>query len=99
MPYLRYSIQRPVDNGRDLDMEIYSYICVVNINIVGNSIEQVRTLSSEITKIFDKQITVAEFPNIEDVSCDEAEESKSYDSSTKREIFETAQAIRFNYVL
>lgn len=98
-PYIRYTIQRPVETDRDLEMNFSAYLCVVNVNIVGNSIDQVRELAEAITETFDKLINVSGFPNIEDVACQYPDESKSYDADTKLELFETAQEIQFYFVI
>ena len=98
-PYLRYMIQRPVETDRDLELNFSAYLCVINVNIVGNSIDQVRELAESITETFNKLINVPGFPNIEDVTCQYPDESKSYDADTKLELFETAQEIQFYFVI
>ena len=97
-PYLRYSIQSPVPQDRDLQMQFTSYLCVVDINVVGNSIEQVRFISDEIFKIFDGIAIAEKFPNIEDVSSTYPEENVSFDTQTSRQNFESTQQIQFYFV-
>lgn len=98
-PYLRYLIEAPVPQSRDLQMQFTSYLCVVTINVVGNSIEQVRFISDEIFNTFDKLINVENYPNIEDVTSTYPEENISFDSQTSQRNFETSQQIQFYFVV
>lgn len=98
-PYLRYMVDAPVPQSRDLQMQFSSYLCEVTINIVGNSIEQVRFISDEIFNAFDKLATVKGFPNIEDVTSTYPEENITFDTQTSRQNFETSQQIQFYFVI
>ena len=98
-PYLRYIVDAPVPQSRDLQMQFSSYLCVVTLNVVGNSIEQVRFISEELFKTFDGLAKVNGHPNIEDVSSTYPEENISFDSQTSRQNFETSQQIQFYFVV
>ena len=98
-PYLRYSIQAPVPQNRDLQLQFTSYLCVVNFNIVGNSLMQVRVISQEIFETFDKIISLTDFSNIEDVTISYPKENISFDPQTSRQNFETSQELQFYFVI
>lgn len=98
-PYIRYTLNAPVVEARDLQMEFTAYQCMATINIVGNSLEQVRLLSEELFNIFDGKITLSNFPNIEDVASTYPEENVSFDAQTSRETFETAQSLTFHFIV
>lgn len=98
-PYLRYLIDAPVPQARDLQLNFTSYLCVVTINVIGNSIEQVRFISDEIFNEFDKLVNVTNYPNIEDVTSTYPEENISFDAQTSQKNFETSQQIQFYFVL
>jgi hypothetical protein len=80
-------------------MQFSSYLCVATLNVVGNSIEQVRFISEELFKTFDGLVKVNGHPNIEDVSSTYPEENISFDTQTSRQNFETSQQIQFYFVV
>lgn len=99
LPYVRYSIQRPAAVGdRDLELRQNVYTVVVNVNIVGNSIEQIRVLSQEITELFDGIISPDGYEYIEDCICTQPEESVAFDSATGKKFFEAVNEITMNYI-
>lgn len=98
-PYLLLRMESPEEYGRSLQMEISAYACTALVNIIGTSLEQVRLLADRITEIFDAQIKFADFEHIEDCTCTQPDELKYFDKDTKAPFWETAQRIKFNYVL
>lgn len=99
-PYIRYIIQQPtIADGRNLQLEHNTYSIVVNINVNGNSIMQVRALSQAIFEEFDAILSPEGFPNIEDVKADYPDESFPFDAQTSKQLFETAQAIEFYFTI
>lgn len=98
-PYLRYTLTAPIVEARSLSMEYTAFQCTATLNIVGNSLEQVRLLSEELFNIFDGKITLSNFPNIEDVASTYPEENISFDAQTSRETFETAQSLTFHFIV
>lgn len=98
-PYIRYIIAKPTPIGnRDLQLRIGAFKCSVTVNVLANTKEQVRELSTEVRDIFDEALEFEGFGHIEDCMADEPEENFPFDAFTGEQIYETAQTVNFNFI-
>lgn len=94
-PYIIYDIQEPTILDRNLALQHYVYQIVVNVNVIGNSVNQIREISQAIFEEFDGDLSPEGFKEIQDVKASYPLENLGFDGQTTSPIFETSQTLDF----